>query len=307
MVVGGGPVALRKVELLRKAGARVCVVAPEPCPELERIAVEMGAVTIARRGFAEGDVDGAFLVFAATGDRAVNAAVAAAAQARATLVNVVDDPELCTFIMPSIVDRSPVIAAVSTGGASPVLARTARALLERMLPPRYGELARFAAAHRERVKSALPTIAARREFWERLFEGRVGELVIQGELAEAERALTSALRRPASPGGQVILLGAGTGEVERLTLLAARLLAQADCVFYEPEVGAVVELARRDAERRELAAAGGGLPEDVAAGIATRAARGERVCLVRAGEPYGDSDAPDLERLRELDVPVRVL
>jgi len=176
LVVGGGGLAARKVRLLRKAGAQVRVVAPALGDELEKAHSE-GAIQYLRREFAAEDLEGCRLVIAATSDGEVNERVASLAQRRNLPVNVVDAPALCTFVMPSIIDRSPLQLAVSTGGASPVLARLLRARLESLIPAAYGNLARLVESYRERAKQRFTDTDQRRDFWERVLQGPIAELV----------------------------------------------------------------------------------------------------------------------------------
>jgi uroporphyrin-III C-methyltransferase/precorrin-2 dehydrogenase/sirohydrochlorin ferrochelatase len=240
VVVGGGEVAARKVDLLRRAGAAVRVVAPVLGDELRDL-VAAKAVEHRAGRFEPNDLDGAELVIAATDIRAVNADVAAAARLRHLPVNVVDDPELCGFIMPAIVDRGRIVAAISTGGASPVLARFIRARLEMALPPGIERLAELAAAWRERVKAALPDGTTRRRFWERVL-GRA----MAGETPDLEKLLTTGQ----GPAGRVVSIAVPLHDPEALTLRAVRLLQSADTVLHHPAIPpAILEFARRDAKR----------------------------------------------------------
>ena len=257
VIVGGGRVAVRKVDLLLKSGSHVTVVAPELREELHKLAAG-GSLRHIPAEFEAAHLDGAAIVIAATNDHDVNAAVSAASRARRIPVNVVDDPALSTFIFPAIVDRSPIIVAVSSGGESPVLARRVREQIEAILPEKLGALARFMGERRKAVQRALG-IAARRPFWERIVSGIVGTRVLAGDGAGAEKAFESELRTShlttspatgASGLGEVYLIGAGPGDPDLLTLRALQLLQQADVVLYDrlvPE--AVLDRSRRDAER----------------------------------------------------------
>lgn len=296
VVVGGGEVAERKVSLLREAGARVRVVAPALCAELAAVLQRDEQAHVAREYGGSGDLDGARVVIAATDRHDVNARVAADAGALAILVNVVDQPALCGFVMPSIIDRAPVLVAVSTGGASPVLARLTRTSLEAALPVRLGELAEFAAQRRARVKAAFADVAARRAFWEAVLAGEPGQLVLAGRFADAERAFVAALERGLPPAPAVALIGAGSGDPERLSLAAARALGRADLVAHESAVpDAVLALARRDAARHPFAA--GALAAGVLARVREVAARGGAVCIVRSGDPYASATSDDCAQL----------
>lgn len=293
-VVGGGDVAARKVALLLAAGGRVTVTAPELCDELaERL--RAGEIEHRAERYTPAALAGAALAIAATDDRAVNAEVSRDAQARLLPVNVVDDPELCSFIMPAIVDRSPMIVAVSTGGASPVLARLTRARLESMIPASYGNLVRLAEAFRDRVKAALSP-ALRRPFWERTLQGPIAELVLAGRDDDAAAGLAAALDAAAHGGsaelgrGEVYLVGAGPGNPDLLTFAALRLMQQADVVLHDNLVApAIVDLCRRDAERIYVGKTGAAhtlRQEDINQLLVRLAGEGKRVLRLKGGDPY---------------------
>ncbi len=251
LVVGGGAVAARKVALLNKAGAKVSVVSPELCEELEKSA-QSGGFEYHPRGFEDADIQGKILVIAATDNKAVNQRVSELAQQQNIPVNVVDNQPMCSFIVPSIVDRSPIQIAISTGGASPVLARLIRTRLEGMIPAAYGKLGGLVEGFRDKVKAAFPTVEKRRVFWENILEGTVAELVFSGHEKEArsmlQQAVDAAAEIPDVPG-EVFLVGAGPGDPDLLTFRALRLMQQADVVVYDRLVSpAIMELVRRDAE-----------------------------------------------------------
>ena len=290
-VIGGGDVAARKAGLLLDAGARVTVTAPQLCETLAELA---GSGRIVHRAteFSSDALDGATIVIAATDDRAVNAEVSRLAQASRIPVNVVDDPELCSFILPAIVDRSPVVIAVSTGGSTPVLARLLRARLETLIPAAYGELATLAQRFRDRVKNALPQ-PARRPFWERVLQGPIAELVFSGRLPQAERALAQAIDDTAHRGpqpGEVYLVGAGPGNPDLLTFAALRLMQQADVVLYDNLVSPdIIDLCRRDAERIYVGKQRANhtmRQEEINALLVKLAREGKRVLRLKGGDPY---------------------
>jgi uroporphyrin-III C-methyltransferase/precorrin-2 dehydrogenase/sirohydrochlorin ferrochelatase len=291
VVIGGGAVAARKVELLLRAGADVLVVAPRLIEALRAPAVA-GRIRDVARDFAPRDLAGAALVIAATDDRAVNAAAAAAARKRAIPVNVVDDPALCTVTMPAIIERGPVSVAISTGGASPTLARRLRAGIERALPWGIGALADFAAAHRRAVKEALPGVEARRRFWDEVLDGPVAAAVVAGRPREAEAMLRAALARGAAMPrrGRVALVGAGPGDPELLTLKALRLIERADAIVHDALVGeGILDLARRDAERIFVGKRRGAacMPQhDINALLVRLARRGKLVVRLKGGDPF---------------------
>ncbi len=251
LVVGGGSIAARKVALLRKAQAEVTVVSPELCTELQQLKDEK-LIQHQKRDYQENDLETCVLVIAATDNRAVNETVSALAQQLRLPVNVVDNPDLCSFIMPSIIDRSPVVIAVSTGGSSPVLARLIRTRLEGSIPAAYGRLAALVEGFRDKVKAAFPNVESRRGFWESILEGTVAELVFTGHENEAKQALDKAIdEKSENPkmSGEVFLVGAGPGDPDLLTFRALRLMQQADVVVYDRLVSpAIMEMVRRDAE-----------------------------------------------------------
>lgn len=252
LVVGGGEPAARKVELLLSAGARVTLIADTVVGEIAQLIAD-GRISWAGRGFEDGDLSGMSLVIVASDDEALAARVSHAAQRICIPINVVDRPRLSSFIMPAIVDRSPVTVAISTGGTAPALARRLRAEIERALPAAIGRLARFAEIFREQVRRTLERPRDRRRFWDRVFAGRVGELALAGDEIAARRELIRLLdstRHEKTPAGMVHLVGAGPGDPDLLTMKAHRLLQTADVIVYDRLVSReVLGMARRDAER----------------------------------------------------------
>lgn len=289
LVVGGGALALRKIELLIRAGAAVSVVAKACCDEVRGLA-ESGAVQLTERGYRSTDVDGRRLVIAATDDAAINARIHADCEARATWVNTVDAPELCSAIFPAIVDRGSVQVSVSTGGRSPTLARIVRGWIEARLPPRLGELADFVAERRERVAAAVPDLGRRRAFWERILNGPAAERLLASGPAPAEESFAEALAAPAQGGSLVALIGAGPGDPELLTLKGLRLLQEADAVLYDNLVNErILDFARRDAERiyvgkrQRYAGVRQAVINEL---LAERAQAGQRVVRLKGGDPF---------------------
>ena len=291
LLVGAGAVGARKAALLIEAGAKLRVVSPQAGAAIREHAAA-GRVTLSERGFEEGDLDGAWLVIAATADRALNARVAAAAEARRIPVNVVDTPALCGFVLPSILDRSPLVAAISTGGAAPVLARLLRARLETLVPAAFGRLALIAGRFRERVKTRIAGADDRRRFWERVLDGPIAELVYAGREREAEQALEAALADEAllTGSGEVYLIGAGPGDPDLLTFRALRLLQRADVVVHDRLVSKeVLALARRDADRVYAGKKRDHhfLPQETINQLLVRFAReGRRVARLKGGDPF---------------------
>jgi uroporphyrin-III C-methyltransferase/precorrin-2 dehydrogenase/sirohydrochlorin ferrochelatase len=296
LVVGGGRVAARKVDLLRRTGAHITIVAPDLLDELRELAAK-GELQHIETVFAPSHVTGTAAVVAATGLTEVNAAVSAAAREQNIPVNVVDDPSISTFIFPAIVDRSPILIAISSGGQAPVLARRIREQMEALLPARLGALARFMGDRRKAVKRVLRT-AARRSFWERIVGGIVGARVFAGDEVEAgkdfERELrTTNLTRSAATGGRGLgecyLIGAGPGDPDLLTLRALQLLQQADVILYDRLVPpAVLERARRDAERVFVGKQPGNhtTQERINELLVHYARLGLRVARLKGGDPF---------------------
>ena len=296
LVVGGGALAQRKVELLLKAGAKVRVVAKAGGDAVRSLAAQ-GAVELHERSYVPADVRGRWLVVAATNDAAVNAQVFADCEAAGVWANTVDSLELCSAIFPAIIDRGPVQASVSSGGRAPTLARILRGWIEARLPQGAGALADFAAERRAAAKAALPDLRQRRKFWERALTGAVAERLLGGDQAGAEQAFAKALAdaRSASPTGLVALVGAGPGDPELITLRGLRLLQQADAVLYDNLVDKrLLDFARREAERiyvgRRAGTSAEGAAGDRQAAINellfARAGKGECVVRLKGGDPF---------------------
>lgn len=292
LVVGAGEVAVRKCAMLRSAGALVTVVAPNPCAEIVELC-DRGAIRYNRKAFSATDLEDHRLVIAATNDRELNRVIHKHAKERGTLINVVDQPTLCNFVMPSIVDRSPLVVAVSSGGAAPVLARLVRARLETLIPASFGRLAALAGKFRSAVKARFHSTQARRTFWEKVLQGPVAEMVFAGQEAAAERALEEAIGREAEgpqSRGEVYLVGGGPGDPDLLTFRALRLMQQADVVIYDRLVApAVLELTRRDAQRIYVGKERANhvmRQEDINRLLAQLAREGKRVLRLKGGDPF---------------------
>jgi uroporphyrin-III C-methyltransferase/precorrin-2 dehydrogenase/sirohydrochlorin ferrochelatase len=291
LVVGGGQVAARKVYLLHRAGAQVTIIAPKLCEELQRW-VDSGDVACLARGFEVSDLQGQSVIIAATDKAEVNAQVAHLAQEHGIPVNVVDNPDLGSFIMPSIIDRTPVQIAISTGGASPVLARLLRARLETFIPAAYGRLAEMLERFRERVKQRFKGTDEIRRFWEDVLDGPITEDLMAGKEQLAQAALEKAIEDAKAPvsRGEVYLVGAGPGDPDLLTFRALRLMQRADVVVYDRLVTApILDLVRRDAEfiyvgkERDRHT----LPqESINALLARLAKEGKKVLRLKGGDPF---------------------
>jgi uroporphyrin-III C-methyltransferase/precorrin-2 dehydrogenase/sirohydrochlorin ferrochelatase len=278
--------------MLRKAQAQVIVVAPQLGETLQRMQAD-GDVSHEHARFRPEHLNAAMLVIAATDDVQVNEAVHAAALARGIPVNVVDQPRLCTFAMPAIIDRSPILIAISSGGVAPVLARLLRARLESMVPATYGRLALLGERFRSAVKRRIVHPESRRLFWEQVFQGPIAELALAGREALAHEAFEAALARaqgkpPAA--GEVYLVGAGPGDPDLLTFRALRLMQQADVVVYDHLVGdGILELVRRDAHRIYVGKERSHhtLPQDEINELLVRLAQqGKRVLRLKGGDPF---------------------
>ena len=314
LVVGGGEVALRKIEQLLRADARVQVVARDLCARLQELVASQSVNHLAR-DFETRHLYGQALVIAATDDRRLNGDVAVMAKDRSIPVNVVDDPALCTFIMPSVIDRDPVIVAVSTGGESPVLARLLRARLESFIPAGYGRLARLLGEFRELARRKFPLMRARRRFWETIIQGPVAELLFGGQEEEARRLLSRQLREDSGQDlnrGAVYLVGAGPGDPDLLTFRALRLMQQADVVLHDRLVApAVLDLVRRDAERIYVGKERDRhtLPQEGINALLIRLAReGKRVLRLKGGDPFiFGRGGEEIDGLAEAGIPFQVV
>jgi uroporphyrin-III C-methyltransferase / precorrin-2 dehydrogenase / sirohydrochlorin ferrochelatase len=276
VLVGSGAAAAAKLRLLRAAHASV------------RWSRDPDTV----------DLSDAVAVIAADGS-AADEVIAARARALRIPVNVVDRPELSTFIVPAIVDRGDVVVAIATGGLAPVLARRLRARIEALLPARIGDLAALMGRYRARLARAVPAYAGRRRFWERVVDGPIGAMFLSGRPLAAEAALARAIGDPAHHAHArtpIVLVGAGLGDPDLLTLRALNALQDADVIFHEGVSAAVLDCARRDAERVVL----------------TRAAEQQVHAAVRAGRRVvvlacGDADPDRFPFLRAAGAPVMVV
>jgi len=294
LVVGGGFLAARKADLLLRAGCKLTVVAPELGEELARLADEhefhhkTGELTAA-------DLEGCKVVFGCSHERPVNLKLHQLATEAGVLVNLTDDPEYCDFIMPAVVDRSPLLLAVASGGASPILTRMLKARFESAIPAAYGRLAEFAGRYRECLKEMVPNMTRRRRFWEDVIDGPVAEHVYSGQIAEAESLIEKLIEQTAregsaTPVGEVYLVGAGPGDPDLLTFRALRLMQQADVVLYDRLIGdGILNLVRRDASRIYV----GKRPKDhtvsqeeIGEMLVRLASEGKRVLRLKAGDPF---------------------
>ncbi len=313
LLVGGGEVAVRKSRLLLRAGAKLLVVAPELHPELDE-ALQQGEVEWLARPFQSNDVEGARFVVAASDDEVVNAEVSRLAQAKAIPVNVVDNKSLCSAIMPSIVDRSPITVTISSAGYAPVLARLLRERIEAALPASLGPLATLAGKFRAQVQTKLPTVTARRGFWERVLDGPPADLMAAGREDDARQAIASLLdtTNEADTRGEVYLVGAGPGDPDLLTFRALRLMQRADVVLYDRLVSAeVLDLVRRDAERVYVGKARANhamRQRDINQTLLDYAREGLKVLRLKGGDPFiFGRGGEEIETLAEHNIPFQVV
>ena len=312
LLVGGGQVATRKARLLLQAGARLTVVAPSIDAGLQQLLADNDG-SWQQAEYSEDCIAAAVLVVAATPTPDVNAQVYRDATARQLPVNVVDAPDLCSFIFPAIIDRSPLTIAISSGGNSPVLVRLLRRRIEAMVPAAYGRLALFAGRLRNVVKTAIPADTARRLFWEKSVEGTVGELVLAGSEQQAEVRLREQLQdTDALHRGEVYLLGAGPGDPDLMTFKAQRLLQSADVVLYDRLVAPeIVALARRDADRIYVGKARSehAVPQArINQLLVTLALEGKRVVRLKGGDPFiFGRGGEEIELLAQHKIPFQVI
>ena len=293
LVVGAGEVAARKTELLLKTPAKITIVSPWVSDTVQRLANESSQITLINRKFEDSDIQHKQMIFVATDDEAVNQHVHDISHAAGILVNVVDNTPLCKFITPSIVDRSPIIIAMSSGGVAPVLLRYIRQKLESVLPANLKLLGNFSEKFRDKVKQGLNSVTDRRYFWEEVLDGDIGEAVLSGNDELAEQKLDKSLIAYANgdkPAGQVYLVGAGPGDPDLLTFKALRLMQKADVVVYDRLVSPeILELVRRDAEKIYVGKAKSNhtIPqEDINELLASEALKGNRVVRLKGGDPF---------------------
>jgi uroporphyrin-III C-methyltransferase/precorrin-2 dehydrogenase/sirohydrochlorin ferrochelatase len=312
LLVGGGDVAERKARLLLDAGADLHAGALDFSPAFQQWA-QQGKVVLLSGSFTEAWLDDCWLVIAATDDDAVNQQVGAAAEARRIFCNLVDAPEQASAIMPSIVDRSPLMIAVSSGGRAPVLARLLREKLEAMLPQHLGQLATLAGSLRERVKKRFNSMAQRRHFWERFFASdRLAQTLANGDQPRADALVDTLFDAPLSQQGEVVLVGAGPGDAGLLTLKGLQHIQQADVVVYDRLVSdPILNLVRRDAERIFVGKRAGHhcVPQaEINQLLLEQAQRGKRVVRLKGGDPFiFGRGGEELEVLAQHNIPFSVV
>ena len=290
LIVGGGHIAYRKAVLLHKAGAVIHVIAPDIDANLLQLVEESQGQYIQALYPAQIQLNDYRLVIAATDDYAVNTQVFEDCEVLKILVNSVDDPPHCRFMVPAIVDRSPLVISVASNGTSPVLSRQIRTQLETSIPHGMGKLAEFSGKWRAAVKAKISNPDERRVFWEDLYASSLKEQVFHDNLVEADRLIEQALAEWKTPKGEVYLVGAGPGDPELLTLKALRLMQQADVVIYDRLVSpAIMELCRRDATKIYVgkARSNHAVPQEgINALLVEYASKGQRVCRLKGGDPF---------------------
>lgn len=290
LIVGGGHIAYRKAVLLYKAGAVIHIIAPDIDANLLQLVEESQGQYIQALYPAQIQLNDYRLVIAATDDYAVNTQVFEDCEALKILVNSVDDPPHCRFMVPAIVDRSPLVISVASNGTSPVLSRQIRTQLETSIPHGMGKLAEFSGKWRAAVKAKISNPDERRVFWEDLYASPLKEQVFHDNLTEADSLIEQALAEWKTPKGEVYLVGAGPGDPELLTLKALRLMQQADVVIYDRLVSpAIMELCRRDATKIYVgkARSNHAVPQEgINALLVEYASKGQRVCRLKGGDPF---------------------
>ena len=312
LLVGGGDVAERKARLLMDAGARLTVNALSFVPQFTAWAEE-GMLTLVAGEFNETLLDECWLAIAATDNDAVNQRVSDAAEQRRIFCNVVDAPKQASFIMPSIIDRSPLMVAVSSGGTSPVLARLLREKLESLLPQHLGHVARFAGQLRSRVKKQFASMSERRRFWEKLFvNDRLAQSLANQDMGAVDKITEQLLSEPLDNRGEVVLVGAGPGDAGLLTLKGLQQIQNEDVVVYDRLVSdEIMNLVRRDADRVFVGKRAGFhcVPQEEINQILLREAlSGKRVVRLKGGDPFiFGRGGEELETLCHAGIPFSVV
>lgn len=283
LVVGGGDVAARKIELLLKTTSKITVMSELLAPSVERL-IKTENLTWLQHNYQTGLMNKINLVIAATDNEAVNAQVHQEATLNKILVNVVDQPELCSYITPAIIDRSPMIVAICSSGSAPILVRMLREQIEKWLPAGYGKLADFSLKFRDHVKARIKGLRNRRTFWEQTLRGEIGQEILSGKTTSAEQKLIASLKHSvAAPTGDIVFIHTLNGQPDNLTLAAHRALQFADAVFYDDEVNFdFIEYVRRDADK---------YPQDIPASVLVNfqhaielAQNGQKVIYFLAGD-----------------------
>lgn len=290
LLVGGGHIAYRKAQLLAQAGAIIDVMSPDIDEALQETISIAGGQYLPHAYATPEDLTQYRLVIAATNDPAVNAQVYADCERVRVLVNSVDDPPHCRFMLPAIIDRSPLLVSVATGGASPVLARQIRTKIEGLFPARFGDLVAFSGKWRPAVKEKIADPDQRRVFWEAFYQSTINEQVLAGQIEKADEAMPAFLDSWQQQQGEVYLVGSGPGDPDLLTFKALRLMQQADVIVYDRLVSEpILKLCRRDADKIYVgkARSNHAVPQEGINALLVRLAQeGKRVCRLKGGDPF---------------------
>lgn len=314
LIVGGGQVALRRANMLIKAGACIDIISPDILPRLKDLVESNKGQCFAQLFTTEAIQRDYFCIVAATDSKVVNAEVADFAKANKIPVNVVDNRHQCDFIFPSIVDREPITIAISNNGSSPVLSRLLKQQINRFVPDSYGHLSYFVGANRDKVKATIPDNKTRVEFWEHVLQGAIAEAIFSGKCIEAEHLLDKALAAPEvfNRQGEVYLIGAGPGDPDLLTLRAFRLIQQADVILYDRLVSEGVmalikpttELIYVGKRRDDHSVPQGGINQL----LVDHAKQGKRVARLKGGDPFiFGRGGEEIEKLVDEEIPFQVV
>jgi len=294
LIVGNGVIAARKADLLLRAGSDLTIIAPVLGEELSRLA-ETYSFNHKASGLTAEDLCGCVVAFGCSDDDAVNRNLCELASVAGVMVNVPDQTESCDFTMPAVVDRTPLLIAISSGGSSPLLVRMLKARFETTIPAAYGRLAEFAGSYRDRIKKLIPNSKRRRRFWEAMVSGPVAEHLFSNQQEQAELLMESQLEEAAaagdkSPAGEVYLVGTGPGDPDLLTFRALRLMQQTDVVLYDRLIGdGILNLVRRDAERVYVGKLKNNhtvAQEEIGKMLIELARQGKRVLRLKGGDPF---------------------
>ena len=312
LVIGGGDIAYRKISLLLKAGANITCVAQKCTSDILKL-VSSNKIVYIKKKFSKEDINKQIVIICATANSSLNEKIAKIAHKINILVNVVDNPDLCSFIMPSIVERFPIIVAISSSAKAPILSRLIRTKLEGIIPHAYGQLAQLVDSFRDKVKIKFSTVERRRVFWEKILSGSIAQKVFSNKLTQAKIDLQNILNSSIDIDiGEVYLVGSGPGDVDLLTFKALRLMQQSDVVLYDRLVSSsIVNLVRRDAQ---LIYVGKGKNKhvisqsDINKLLVSLAKEGKRVCRLKGGDPFiFGRGGEEIEILAENNIPFQVV
>jgi len=316
LIVGGGTMAARKADLLVRAECDITVVAATLNDDLARM-VNEHQLKHKTGELCAADVDDCVVAFGSSEDETVIQRLCELAKAAGVPVNISDSPDHCDFIMPALVDRSPLLVAVGSGGTSPLLTRILKARFETTIPAAYGRLAEFAGSYRQRVKDALPDMARRLRFWETMIAGPIAEHLFSAQEDLAADLMDKLLDEAAAdgdkmPDGEVYLVGTGPGDPDLLTFRALRLMQQADVVLYDRLIGdGIINLVRRDAERIYVGKMKDdhSVPQEEISDMLIRLAKeGKRVLRLKGGDPFVfGRGGEEIDKLAENGVAFQVI